>query len=108
MAYVLQNVQFSQYFTMKFNIFSPNLTEESDFLLYLNRGKILENSLCGDSILLAKTTECTFLNILDKNDIFRGLVFYTTLKPNVLGKLLIRGPRKLEKKTNLCGPGDKN
>ena len=31
MAYVLQNVQFSQYFTMKINIFSLNLTRESKF-----------------------------------------------------------------------------
>ena len=33
MAYVLQNVQFSQYFTMKFNIFSLNLTRESNFFI---------------------------------------------------------------------------
>ena len=35
MTCALQNIQFSQYFTMKFNIFSLNLTGESDFLFYL-------------------------------------------------------------------------
>ena len=33
----LQNMQFSQYFTMKFNIFSLNLTGESDiFILFIS------------------------------------------------------------------------
>ena len=35
MTCALQNMQFSQYFTTKFNIFSLNLTGESDFLFYL-------------------------------------------------------------------------
>ena len=35
MTYVLQNMQFLQYFTMKFNIFSLNLTGESDFFIFL-------------------------------------------------------------------------
>ena len=33
MTCALQNMQFSQYFTMKFNIFSLNLTGESDFFI---------------------------------------------------------------------------
>ena len=33
MTYILQNMQFSRYFTMKFNIFSLNLTGESDFFI---------------------------------------------------------------------------
>ena len=33
MTYALQNMQFLQYFSTKFNIFSLNLTGESDFLI---------------------------------------------------------------------------
>ena len=33
MSCALQNMQFSQYFTLKFNIFSLNLTGESDFFI---------------------------------------------------------------------------
>ena len=35
-AYTLQNVQFFHHFTMKFNIFSLNLTGDSDFLTLFN------------------------------------------------------------------------
>ena len=35
MTYILQNMQFSQYFTVKFNIFSLNLTGGPIFLFYL-------------------------------------------------------------------------
>ena len=34
MTYALQNMHFSQYFTSQFNIFSLNLTGESDFFLF--------------------------------------------------------------------------
>ena len=33
MTCAMQNMQFSQYFTTKFDIFSLNLTGESDFLI---------------------------------------------------------------------------